>query len=63
MYNHFVVPHGGKDPDCIYKLATIAMCGVRVFAEAVASCSVSPLTKLAIKSLVKTVKKTSILPI
>ena len=55
-----------RDPACVYKLAMIdnvATCtvymghvGARSSARAVASRSVSPLTKLAIKSLVSTAK-------
>ena len=54
LYHRFIVR--GKDPDYNYKLARIAVYGVRVFAVAVASCCVSPLRKLVITSLVKTVK-------
>ena len=53
-----------RDPACVYKLATIdnvaavymGHAGARSSARAVASRTVSPLTKLAIKSLVNTAK-------
>ena len=53
-----------RDPACVYKLAMIdnvatvymGYVGARSSAHAVASRSVSPLTKLAIKSLANTAK-------
>ena len=62
LYNCYAVRV--RDPVCVYKLATIdnvatvymGHADVHSSARAVASRTVSPLTKLAIKSLVNTAK-------